>query len=49
MQADEEREHAMKFYDFILDCGGTVMLKAIDAPEDGMVFVPGMLPRSCRT
>lgn len=33
MQADEEREHAMKFYDFILDRGGRVMLKAIDAPK----------------
>lgn len=33
MQADEEREHAMKFYNFILDAGGRVYLKAIDAPE----------------
>lgn len=33
VQADEEREHAMKFYDFILNCGGTVTLKAIDAPK----------------
>ncbi|MDL1911714.1 ferritin [Chloroflexi bacterium CFX6] len=33
MQADEEREHAMKFYDFILDCGGRVELKAIEAPK----------------
>lgn len=33
MQADEEREHAMKFYDFILDCGGRVELKAIAAPK----------------
>lgn len=32
VQADEEREHAMKFYDFILDRGGQVSLKAIDAP-----------------
>ena len=24
LQADEEREHAMKFYDFILDSGGRV-------------------------
>jgi ferritin len=31
-QADEEREHAMKFYDFILERGGRVLLKAIDAP-----------------
>ena len=33
IQADEEREHAMKFYDFILDRGGRVFLKAIDAPK----------------
>ena len=32
-QADEEREHAMKFYDFSLDAGGHVQLKAIEAPE----------------
>jgi len=32
LQADEEREHAMKFYEFILDRGGRVQLKAIDAP-----------------
>jgi ferritin len=32
-QADEEREHAMKFYDFILDRGGKVALKAIAAPK----------------
>mgnify|MGYP001031144898 FL=1 len=33
VQADEEREHAMKFYDFILERGGKVRLKAIDAPK----------------
>ena len=33
IQADEEREHAMKFYDFILERGGRVSLKAIDAPK----------------
>jgi ferritin len=33
IQADEEREHAMKFYDFILERGGKVQLKAIDAPK----------------
>jgi ferritin len=33
LQADEEREHAMKFYNFILDRGGRVYLKGIDAPE----------------
>lgn len=33
VQADEEREHAMKFYNFILECGGRVTLQAIDAPK----------------
>ena len=33
VQADEEREHAMKFYDFILERGGKVVMKAIDAPK----------------
>jgi ferritin len=33
LQADEEREHAMKFYNYILDAGGRVYLKAIEAPE----------------
>lgn len=33
LQADEEREHAMKFYNFILERGGRVLLKAIDAPK----------------
>jgi ferritin len=32
LQADEEREHAMKFYDFILERGGRVLLTAIEAP-----------------
>ena len=33
LQANEEREHAMKFYDHILERGGRVTLKAIDAPK----------------
>ena len=33
VQADEERGHAMKFYDFIIERGGRVMLKGIDAPK----------------
>jgi ferritin len=32
LQADEEREHAMKFYNYIIDGGGQVKLKGIDAP-----------------
>ena len=33
VQEAEEREHAMKLYDFILERGGRVNLKAIDAPK----------------
>lgn len=32
IQAKEELGHAMKFFDFILERGGTVALKAIDQP-----------------
>lgn len=32
-QEAEEREHAMKLYDFLLERGGKVVLKAIDAPK----------------
>jgi ferritin len=32
MQADEEREHGMKFYAHLVDRGGRVTLKAIEAP-----------------
>lgn len=34
-QADEERLHAMKFFDFVLDRGNSVDLRAIDAPTVG--------------
>ena len=33
VQAEEEREHAMKFFDFIIDTGGRVTLRGIDAPK----------------
>lgn len=33
IQANEEREHAMKFFDHLLDRGGRPLLKAIAAPE----------------
>jgi ferritin len=33
VQEAEEREHAMKLYDFIQERGGRVLLKAIDAPK----------------
>jgi ferritin len=32
LQAAEEYTHAMKFYDYLLERGGTVVLGAIDAP-----------------
>jgi ferritin len=34
-QADEEHVHAMKFFDFVNDRGGRVLLAAIDAPPTG--------------
>ncbi len=33
MQSEEEYEHAMKFYEFILRVGGEVKLGAIEAPK----------------
>lgn len=33
VQEGEEREHAMKFYDFVIERGGKVILKAIEAPK----------------
>jgi ferritin len=33
VQAEEERQHAMKFFDFIQERGGRVLLKGIDAPK----------------
>ncbi|MGE5250513.1 MAG: ferritin [Bacteroidota bacterium] len=33
VQEGEEREHAMKFFDFVIETGGTVKLKAIEAPK----------------
>lgn len=32
-QSEEEHEHAMKFFDFISDRGGRVVLKAIEEPQ----------------
>jgi len=34
VQAMEETMHAMKFYNFILDCAGTVVLEAIEKPDN---------------
>ena len=33
VQYQEEVEHAMKFFDFVIDRGGKVVLKAIDQPQ----------------
>ena len=33
VQAEEEQEHAMKFFDFINDRGGRVALQAIEQPQ----------------
>lgn len=34
VQAKEEQFHAMKFFDYIIERGGKVILKAIDAPPN---------------
>jgi ferritin len=34
-QAQEEYGHAMKFYGYVIDRGGTVLLTAIDGPPTG--------------
>jgi ferritin len=33
LQAEEERAHAMKFFDFVIDRGSEVRLRALDAPK----------------
>ena len=50
IQEGEEREHAMKFYDFLLDRGGQVSLKVIDAPPSTWKSDIGIIQRrSLRT
>lgn len=42
IQAEEEREHALRFFQFVLDRGNSVALGAVEAPEssfDGPVSV----------
>jgi ferritin len=33
VQAQEEQTHALKFYDYIVEAGGTVKLTAVDGPK----------------
>lgn len=33
LQADEERDHALRFFDFVIDRGNTVRLESLDAPQ----------------
>lgn len=33
LQAEEERAHGMKFFDYIIEAGGTVKLARIEAPK----------------
>ena len=46
MQADEEREHALKFYAHIVDRGGRVSLGAIEAPPTDFGSVLGAFERA---
>lgn len=34
VQAEEEKFHAMKFFDYVVDMGGRVSIAALDAPEN---------------
>lgn len=34
LQAEEERNHAMRFFDFVLERGNSVRLRTIDAPQE---------------
>ncbi len=36
-QANEERDHAMRFVKYVVDAGGQVMIPAIPAPKSGFV------------
>lgn len=43
VHAQEELDHAMKFYDYILRKGGSVVLQAIDTPkENGKILLKYM-------
>src|SRR3712207_7461693 len=50
-QSREEMEHAMKFYDFILDRSGHVVLQAIDQPvvEFGSRSEERRVGKECRS
>jgi len=45
-QAEEEREHAFKLYDFMNDRGGRVILAAIDAPPASFKSVQEVFEKS---
>ena len=46
-QAEEERDHAMKFVKFLLDAGGKVVIPAVPAPQSE--FESASTPRSSRS
>ena len=46
VQAKEEQEHGMKFYEFINDRGGRVLLKAMDQPETEFKTVLDMFEKT---
>jgi ferritin len=46
VQAQEETTHAMKFYDFICERGGRVVLQAIDQPPVGYESPLGLFERT---
>jgi len=42
IQSKEELTHGMKFYDYLIEAGGTVKLVAIDAPKTSWKSVAGV-------
>lgn len=45
-QADEEREHAMKFFEYLVDRGGRVELKGLDTPPATFKSIQDMFQRT---
>jgi ferritin len=39
VQAEEEKFHAMKFFDYVIEMGGRVTMPALDEPENNYVSV----------
>lgn len=47
-QSDEEKEHALKMADFVLDRGGEAVVAAVDAPEQGFTDPKDVFERTLK-